>query len=186
MRPANLSPLFWCLQYVTVLEIFGYSALFCIPVLVPIAARSRNNEAVFALDPNQTYEGFDNLAMGNVEVNALTIISCDLLVWGHSSCISMLIMLELVMPGRNCEALGVSCWHLLGIICDILCSGQALQEDDSLAGEGASTWEGCSPTILLSDSWHSSSAEGYDQTRASERLLQKNSSRYLHELFNCL
>ena len=53
----------------TVLEIFGYSALFCIPVLVPIAAKSRHNEEALKMDPNQTYEAFDNLAMGNVEVS---------------------------------------------------------------------------------------------------------------------
>lgn len=53
----------------TVLEIFGYSALFCVPVLIPVAARSHNNEEAFRKDPNQTYEGFDNLAMGNVEVS---------------------------------------------------------------------------------------------------------------------
>lgn len=51
------------------LEIFGYSALFCVPVLIPVAAKSHNNENAFKLDPNQTYEGFDNLAMGNVEVS---------------------------------------------------------------------------------------------------------------------
>jgi len=55
-----------------VLEIFGYSALFCIPVLVPIAAKSRHNEEAFKMDPNQTYEAFDNLAMGNVEVSITT------------------------------------------------------------------------------------------------------------------
>lgn len=53
------------------LEIFGYSALFCIPVLIPLAASSHNNENAFRLDPNQTYEGFDDLAMGNVEVSTL-------------------------------------------------------------------------------------------------------------------
>lgn len=67
IRIAGLDSAIYLNFFVCILEIFGYSALFCIPVLVPIAARSRNNEAVFALDPNQTYEGFDNLAMGNVE-----------------------------------------------------------------------------------------------------------------------
>lgn len=56
------------------LEIFGYSALFCIPVLIPLAASSHNNENAFRLDPNQTYEGFDDLAMGNVEVSALRFL----------------------------------------------------------------------------------------------------------------
>jgi hypothetical protein len=60
----------WCVVGgTTVLEIFGYSALFCVPVLIPIAATSHNNALQFAKDPNQTYEGFDNLAMGNVEVS---------------------------------------------------------------------------------------------------------------------
>jgi len=57
----------------TVLEIFGYSALFCVPVLIPLAASSHNDEEAFKLDPNQTYEGFDNLAMGNVEVSTYTL-----------------------------------------------------------------------------------------------------------------
>jgi len=56
-------------MWLTVLEIFGYSALFCIPVLVPIAATSKHNAEAFKIDPNQTYEAFDNLAMGNVEVS---------------------------------------------------------------------------------------------------------------------
>jgi hypothetical protein len=52
-----------------VLEIFGYSALFC------IAVTSHNNAEAFKLDPNQTYEAFDNLAMGNVEVRTTHLIS---------------------------------------------------------------------------------------------------------------
>lgn len=59
------------------LEIFGYSALFCIPVLIPIAVTSHNNAEAFKLDPNQTYEAFDNLAMGNVEVRT-EFITCVL------------------------------------------------------------------------------------------------------------
>lgn len=53
---------------IAVLEICTYSALFCIPVLIPIAATSRNNEVQFQKNQNNTYEPFDNLAMGNIEV----------------------------------------------------------------------------------------------------------------------
>lgn len=69
-----------CLQCVvktTVLEIFGYSALLCVPVLIPIAAKSHNNADQLAKDHTQTYEGFDNLAMGNVEVSSGThLVTC--------------------------------------------------------------------------------------------------------------
>lgn len=58
-----------CVCSSTVVQIFGYSAIFCLPILIPIAATSRNNAVTFQIDPNQTYEGFDNLAMGNVEVS---------------------------------------------------------------------------------------------------------------------
>jgi hypothetical protein len=61
----------WCVSVcsLTVIQIFGYSAIFCLPILIPVAATSRNNAVTFQMDPNQTYEGFDNLAMGNVEVS---------------------------------------------------------------------------------------------------------------------
>lgn len=36
-------------------------------MLIPIAAKSKSNADAFQLDPNMTYDGFDNLAMGNVE-----------------------------------------------------------------------------------------------------------------------
>ncbi|KAG0579805.1 hypothetical protein M758_4G125800 [Ceratodon purpureus] len=67
VRVAGLDAAIYLNFFACILEIFGYSALFCVPVLIPIAATSHNNAIQFALDPNQTYEGFDNLAMGNVE-----------------------------------------------------------------------------------------------------------------------
>ncbi|CAM6020246.1 unnamed protein product [Sphagnum balticum] len=51
----------------TALEIFGYSALFCMPVLIPIAVTSHQNERELQINPNNTYEPIDNLAIGNVE-----------------------------------------------------------------------------------------------------------------------
>ncbi len=55
--------------FLTALEIFGYSALFCIPVLIPIAVTSHQNEQELQINPNNTYEPIDNLAIGNVEVS---------------------------------------------------------------------------------------------------------------------
>ncbi|KAG0605251.1 hypothetical protein M758_9G043300 [Ceratodon purpureus] len=67
VRIAGLDAAIYVNFFAAVLEIFSYSALFCIPVLIPIAVTSNHNAVAFKLDPNQTYEGFDNLAMGNVE-----------------------------------------------------------------------------------------------------------------------
>ena len=45
------------------------SALFCMPVLIPLSATSNYNaQQRAAMGPNYTYSGFDNLGMGNLQV----------------------------------------------------------------------------------------------------------------------
>ena len=43
-----------------------------------------------------------------------------------------------MIPARGKEAVGISFCHVLGVLCDILCVGEILQENDSIKREGAS------------------------------------------------
>lgn len=56
------------LNFFAALEIVVYSALFCLPVLLPIAATDKNNVIQLAKDKNYTYSNFDNLGMANIQV----------------------------------------------------------------------------------------------------------------------
>ncbi|KAG0617408.1 hypothetical protein M758_5G188100 [Ceratodon purpureus] len=55
--------------FTAALEIVVLSALFCMPVLIPLSATSNYNQQQSRMDPNFTYSNFDNLGMGNVEPN---------------------------------------------------------------------------------------------------------------------
>jgi hypothetical protein len=83
--------------FLTALEIFGYSALFCIPVLIPIAVTSHQNEVELQINPNNTYEPIDNLAIGNVEVSGQHLQNPIPLIFQlcFQKCLSDLEILEL-------------------------------------------------------------------------------------------
>jgi hypothetical protein len=58
-----------CIVELAALEIIVYSAVFCLPVLIPLAATDKNNvKQKAAKGDNYTYTDFDNLGMGNIQV----------------------------------------------------------------------------------------------------------------------
>ncbi|KAG0604384.1 hypothetical protein M758_10G168100 [Ceratodon purpureus] len=58
-------------MFLAALEIIVYSAVFCLPVLLPIAATDKNNVEQKAIQgENYTYSDFDNLGMGNIRPNS--------------------------------------------------------------------------------------------------------------------
>ena len=89
------------------------------------------------------------------------------------------IRVKWLVLGRNQKALGVFGGHLLGIHSDVLHSRKTLQENDSVAGEGASTRECQTATIRLPGSRHPSSAQEHDQAAAGGHLLQEAAFRHL-------
>jgi hypothetical protein len=56
--------------FTTVLEILGFSALICLPLLIPLAVTSHNNAEQLAASSNNTYSSIDNLSMSNLPVCA--------------------------------------------------------------------------------------------------------------------
>ncbi len=53
-----------------VLEILGFSALICLPLLIPLAVTSHDNADQYAASSNNTYSSIDNLSMSNIPVCA--------------------------------------------------------------------------------------------------------------------
>ncbi|KAJ7567053.1 hypothetical protein O6H91_02G130600 [Diphasiastrum complanatum] len=52
-----------------VLQILGYSAFFCVPVLVPLAVTSDNYSTAVRAPTDPAFGGFDKLSMGNIAKN---------------------------------------------------------------------------------------------------------------------
>lgn len=59
--------------FTAAVEIIGLSALYCIPVLVPLSSTSSYNQQQLRTTGNFTYQNFDNLGMANVEPNSRKI-----------------------------------------------------------------------------------------------------------------
>ncbi|CAK9213165.1 unnamed protein product [Sphagnum troendelagicum] len=59
--------------FTTVLEILGFSALICLPLLIPLAVTSHNNADQYAASSNNTYSNIDNLSMSNLPPASMKI-----------------------------------------------------------------------------------------------------------------